>query len=532
MKRDAFSYHMFAYPFVWNTGKAIWCGSRKEKNAVDTLINIFDSSSKRNIWERMQDNLFQRRDGMILNNDSKKKYYCAFQFFNDAGKNIVFDEEGNNLVTTFQLKKGVIDSSEYVITVGNFVLRLEISQIYLKIFNTGVAVFYIECVNYTHRSLEEVKMINEYGRRMSLPFWPQHPDAYKKCADKLSIVSRGKELLCDDFQEFVLQTEQEENKVSLLYVSTIIRSLLSENGKGIRFRAKAPREKEIQISPILDGKMYVSCCISDLETARLFKQAFDTNDNTFSRDQMRNIAELINVDLEGKCSYQNELECRDYLNKHIQYRQYGGEGSILLGITEQACIKIIEPQFRDAGHCDNQYEIDYHNNIYNQIIIIGIVQRMSIANFQQRIAQITYGIGTKQKKMNNNLIFKIMELQERYIAFQSQFLLYEITAQREGTYIYNKIQQELYIHEENELLTERLNAIYELANMKQGYGFNKGALILSMAAMVCTVFSAINEADSLGRISLESYTGLPVLAVEVLLSLGIIGYILKIQYKK
>lgn len=532
MKQGAFSYHMFAYPFIWNTGKGIRSGKLERKNDSNILVDIFETPSESNIWERMQDDLCQIRDGIDLNNDRRKNYYCAFQFFNEAGKSIVFDEAENNLVSTFQLKKSEIDSGEYVITLGNVELRLEIDQIYLKIFNTGVAVFYMECVNYLHRSLEEVKMINEYGRRMSLSFWPQNADAYKKCADKLSLVKCGEEFLCDDFRSFILQADSGKNKVSLLYVSTIIRDLLSKNGKGIRFRAKSPHGKEIQISPILDGKMYVSCCICDSGTAKWIKQAFDASRNTFSVEQIRNIAELINVDLEGKCAYQNETACREYLEKHIHYWQYGGDAPVLLGITEQACIKILEPKVNDDGTYDNQYEINYHNTIYNQIIIIGIVQRMSIANYQQQIAKITYGIGTKNKKMNNNLIFKIMELQERYIAFQSQFLLYEVTAQREGTYIYNKIQQELHVHEENELLTNRLNAIYELANMKQGYGFNKGALILSMVALVCTIFSAISEADGLGRISFSTYTGIPVLAMELLICIGIIGYIVKIKYKK
>ena len=127
---------------------------------------------------------------------------------------------------------------------------------------------------------------------------------------------------------------------------------------------------------------------------------------------------------------------------------------------------------------------------------------------------------------------KIMELQERYVAFQSQFLLYEVTAQREGTYIYNKIQEELHVKEENETLSSRLSGVYELANINQGYGFNKWALILSLVAMVFTVSGAINDANSLGELSAASYGGYLVIALEAVACLLILGFILKIKYKK
>lgn len=528
MSGNPYSYHTFLFPFTWGT-------NHNKPLSNKEFAEIFETPSGENRWQRIRDNETLLKDGITLVEEESRTYYAAYQFFNEAGRSVIFDEAQNDVVTSFKIKDSFIDPhcTKYVISLKQQVLKLNVIGIYLKIFNTGIAVFYMDCENVEHRSLEQVKMINEYGRRVSLSFWPRTVEGYKKCADKLSIECDGEIITGNDFDRFIREAAGGKNKVSLEYISNIIRDMLNKNGKNISFRAKRTDERnEIQIRPILDGRMYVSCCIVDADAVRDMKEAFCEEDNTFSEEQQRNIAELLNIDLEGNCSYINPNSRRQFLEEHLYYTEFSGRGGKLLGITEQACIKCIEPVVNEEGIYDNQFEIDYHNHVYNQIILIGIAQRMAIANFQQEIAKISCGIECSRRNVKSSQIRQIMELQERYVAFQSQFLLYEVTAQREGTYIYNKIREVLHIEEESEALSSRLSGVYELANINQGYGFNKGALVLSLVVLVLTVFSALNDANSLGALSLAGYSGYMVIGLEVFLCLLIIIYIGKIKYKR
>lgn len=528
MSGKPYSYHTFLFPFTWGTNHNKPLSNRE-------FAEIFETPSARNRWQRIRDNEALLKEGIRLVAEESRTYYAAYQFFNEAGRSVIFDEEQNDVVTSFKIKDSFIDPhcTKYVISLGQQVLKLNLTGIYLKIFNTGIAVFYMDCENVEHRSLEQVKAINEYGRRVSLSFWPRTADGCKKCADKLSIECDGEIFTSNDFNGFIREVADGNRKVSLEYISNIIRDMLNGNGKDIRFRAKRPdKRNEIQIRPILDGRMYVSCCIVDADTVREMKESFCEEDNSFSEEQQRNIAELLNVDPEGKCSYINPISRCQFLEEHLYYPEFSGRSGKLLGVTEQACIKLIEPVVNEEGIFDNQFEIDYHNHMYNQIILMGIAQRMAIANFQQEIAKITCGIECSCQNLRSSQIRQIMELQERYVAFQSQFLLYEVTAQREGTYIYNKIREVLHIEEENEALSSRLSGVYELANINQGYGFNKGALVLSLVVLVLTVFSSLNDANSLGALSLAGYSGYMVVGLEVFLCLLIIIYILKIRYKR
>lgn len=518
------------FPFTWEK-------KGKRQLSSKEFADIFENlSEENNIWQRNRNGKAKKSNiGIALTNAKMKSFYSAYQFFNEAGRSIVFDEAENEIVSKFQVKEEFLKhgNSQYVITLKDKELKLDIDGIYLKVFNTGIVMFYMECKNYEHRSIEEVKLINEYGRRVSLSFWPKDVNAYKKCADKLSICINNEAMFIDDFRGFVEKVSKDKNeKVSLTYISTIIRGLLCKNGKNIRFRAKEPNSKvnEIQIRPILDGKMYVSCCIADVDAAIQIKKGFDEDTNSFSEKQEINLTELINVDLEGHCAYTNKNERKSFLAKHLYLSEFAGDKPKLLGITEQSCVKIIMPEYDQSLNQINEFEIDYHNNIYNQIVIVGIAQRMTIANFMQEISRISRGIEDSKKKMTNKDVMSIMELQERFVAFQNQFLLFEVTAQREGIYIYNKIQKELHVKEENDTLSSRLSGIYELANINQGYRFNKWALVLSVVALICATFGAINDANTIGSLSFANYSGYAVVTIGTVICSLIIGFVLKKKY--
>ncbi len=61
--------------------------------------------------------------------------------------------------------------------------------------------FVIECCNTQYRSIDDVKRINEFGRRLGIPFWPSGEYKGEKNALYLRIADpdKNKVLANDDF---------------------------------------------------------------------------------------------------------------------------------------------------------------------------------------------------------------------------------------------------------------------------------------------------------------------------------------------
>ena len=80
---------------------------------------------------------------------------------------------------------------------------------------------------------------------------------------------------------------------------------------------------------------------------------------------------------------------------------------------------------------------------------------------------------------------KLINLQEQYITFKNQLLILEASCQEQGIEIYRKLQQQLLVAEEQEILDEQLESLYEVTNVSHGNFI--GLLGLAIAAVTfCT----------------------------------------------
>ena len=482
---DIYSYHTFLFPFAW------------EDDSVN-MLTVFGNENAENIWTvadtAIQSSNFSRA---VFLGDMNPTEYNEFHFFNEAARNLIFPDE-SGLVHNFRVKSDIVSGTQYIITKGCDKYTLDISNILLHIFSTGIAIIEIKCRNRQHRNLKAVKEINEYGRRIAMPFWPGN-SGFSKCADLLEL--KGPHINeRDDFCSY------RNEKVSFCYVSKVLRCLLNKNGSGRVFRAKyTDKENEIQIRTIVDEKMYDCCLIYDKTFADSLINSYEKNDGSFDRESEAELAELLYVETDEGYRNKNIRNVKEKLYGCLYLDEFTTGNPKLTAISDQAYIKLI-------GKLD--YDVEYFDNIYTKIIILGIAQRMSLAKFSTRINKWTDTLGSSGKKITMNKVNSVMRLQKQFVTFQNQYALSEVTVKSEGKFIYDSIREKLNIQAEYADITGQINSLYELVSTAQGNAFNKWGLALSLIAMELSVTGHLITADDVTHLSFSSYGGTLVLAIE------------------
>ena len=498
--KSVYSYHTFILPFV--------CEGKRD------IYELFDNQAEGNIWENTDEKveLNSLRTVSYEDIDEKKGYYDAYKFFNEAGRNLVFSDEKVNNVRNYEIKKEVLNGVHYVIGTPSKEYSLPIKKISLKIYNTDINILVIECKNSDYRTIDDVKRINEYGRRLGLPFWPGPEKKYCKCADYLRITKLdGSEPLA--FDNFLKDIEGQN--ISLAYISKIVRMLLDKNGSGYTFRGKsAENEYEIQMRTLLEEKMFVASFVCDERVCKELYSDFKKENDKFSASAKKNLLELMRVDLPGECSIGNEQELDLYIKEHVYMTSFSEDSKKLMMVTDQAYIKLAP----DPG-----YEEGYFENAYVPLILIPIVQRNSIESFHLKIQELTE---LAQKKINMLVIRRIMNVQQKYVMFRNQFLPGIVTAQKEGKYLYSKLQMELCVSDENKVLEGQVGKLFEQASINQSYAFSKWGLTLSLTSLTLSAASFINTAHNISKIGFSEYNGIWVILITLSVVLTIVSVII------
>ena len=178
-----YSYHTFLFPFIFEGVD----GKNDERNKIE------EAFSNHPYWKSV-DWMEQRTEK--LNRDQKAADYALYQYFHPAVRKAVFGKD-SNIVKNYELKPELLkDEAEYRITKEvsegyNYDFHLKIDRIFLKLFNTGVAVLGMDCLNQQYDHLDEIKMINDYklSYTVSGDVYPDHgtaglPDSFSKSCDE------------------------------------------------------------------------------------------------------------------------------------------------------------------------------------------------------------------------------------------------------------------------------------------------------------------------------------------------------------
>lgn len=457
-----YSYHTFILPLVWGGGDG--------DKPFDELCSDFGSGARWTCCDPTDRGAFPAEEDPM-------DYYSEYKYFYPQARSALYGstDDENAAVRTYAFDPGLIrNKARYIIEKGGTAYMLTLNAIRVKFYSSGIMLFILECENHDHRSFAAVKAINEFGRRISLPFI--NP-VFSLCADRLSIVTE-RETFTTDFRSLIenianLEPEEQQKEVNLDSMANFIADLLN-CGSQIRF-ATSPvaAENELYIRPALDERMFIACEVSDQETVSSFTELRENGKLAFETDDRlaNSLYEFIFVDTEGGCSCKNR-EMRGRLLKEHVYERWLEGGSIYASAAQSLALLTNgkEPHIVTAFLTE-----------YVKMCCLCLAQRASLMHFQHRIAEIA------RKPIKLRTAKLIISLRNEFSEFESRLCLNEVSSQEQAIELYDKVRRSFNIKNELKNVKSQLDGLGQTAEAYFDMSFNKIGYIFAILGLICSL---------------------------------------------
>lgn len=525
-----YSYHTFVLPFIWEQA------DKCHQKDIDSFAYCFKSNPN---WKsvNMEETYKLKTEETFSENDDVFSHYNEYQYFYPFVRDVLYGYKASVVRNFSFMPADVHNKAEYHIyktynkakengkaikAVKHYLLH--INGIKLKIYNTGVALFILECENHgkdgdgkPQNTLNDVKNINDYGRRITLPFIPCGPDYSSVCADKLSVVIPEKKISFeDDFLAFAKSLNAENSnaktisgKISMNHICDYIKEILSYGSDEFYFTSKKPEHETdvnykqdpvingktpVYIHPALDDRMFVASIVIDAVETDKMREEKD-GDFAFLNDAelSRSLYQLAFIDpgklnyddsITGNCTCRSDKMRKKLLDEHVydRWTEYKSEGycGTLYTVANQGLIAL-------GNYYDDAKIINPFLTEYVQMCCLCLMQKSTLIHLQDKASEVSDNIEKPGKNISRKTITRLMNLQERFVAYQSQLSFTEVTAQEQGIEIYDLLRKFMFIEKETETLADRLEKLEAASETNLDFKFNKIALIFTLVAFFLSV---------------------------------------------
>lgn len=481
-KEHVYSYHTFIFPFMWEMNDDF------QKN-YNEFVKYFEKNDK---WEdtNWEDSVTIPKMYRYRNSELYKEY----QYFHPYVRKSIYGYDGN-VVRNFCLKPE--EKFTYKIVrenIGSY--ELDIKSVQLKIYNTGVALFILDCENYQNRSLSDVKNINDWGRRIYAPYIPSEGDG--ATASTLIISASGDEICTQDYQTFYEEQRdldmycpcpdcEKRERLPLDSSCLFLRKILEYGQTEKKFVSMPSKgENEIYTYPAMDDRMFVMCAVADEDATKgmlnkvLKKYAFERDANI-----QKSLYELAYIDGSGMCTCQNEEMREEYIDKCI-YRRWLDWDSIYT-VTYQAVIMLSSAGVNSSeAHLYQTFRTEYF-----QMLCLCLAQRASIIKFNQMVENYSSRVACEGNTAT--LKSELTDIQNRFLAFQGQLCFDEISSEEQAIELYGMMKERLFIDEELSVTKERVSALYEAANTSSGNELNAVATVFALVSVAISILAIVYD---------------------------------------
>ncbi len=440
-KKSIYSYHIFSFPFQWQL----------EGKSFSERINLSKISPGRNsLWK----NLPQPETDIY-----KKELYNEKNYFYRFVHAALYDDGSEKiLIKHYERDECYLGEVSYSIkfrdgnTDREFMLTTK--SISLNLYQTGVGImsFYLE--NYDNRSLDDVKKINQYGRRI----YPPYLDVNKgisgtkdgELADELRI--DGLYGNHSDFQENFEQYSEDDSWKPARFISNLLGDFTNET--------------QWEIAPVLDDRMFVTCWVGNNRFSKTVKEG----NNNYKSDSTWYT--LIFVD-GGSPSCENDTMMAELLKNHTLPR-WQKKGA-LFGVSRYSFICLT-----DEEEFGSNVILTHVRTIYYRMAELCLVQRASILKFSSEVTQVS----KLPKGDMSKIVNEVNELYKEYIRFVNKIYFREVTTQDQGIETYKKIQEVMEIKDHVKDLDDEIEELHQYASMLEEKSRSRNLSILTIAATV------------------------------------------------
>ena len=227
------SEHIFLFPFTWQIYKGKYGDhSFTKRTNIEQIKKVFSTD-----WE-MQ--IFQTNQPI---------HYNEYIYFFPSVRNALYTtKDKNEVVYNFKYKKIQKDMSKYLIEVDDAQYNLDITDIKLRIYKTGIGIISFHLDNKLYSEPEDILKINNFGRRIYPPFLPLERVKNTLLAQKLTLKINDDLMIEEDFVKDYHQYPVQISN-TIMYLLGHQFSSVSEDLKG----------GDIYIQPVIDDRMFVMC---------------------------------------------------------------------------------------------------------------------------------------------------------------------------------------------------------------------------------------------------------------------------------
>lgn len=514
METKSHSYHTFIYPFSFKEKDKKT--NKKTNRKTNNEIKVKEYLTKN--WERESFNKEQQ--------EIEKQYNTYQYFLPNARKNIFNLSDKNENSEHFKYALHPQKKSTYTITKrpendsnndeDHSKIAVDVLAIKLSLFyEMEIGLLSIE-TSYDPKEGEDffqnVLTINDFGRRLFSPVYDVKGNSFLPKENTLCIQSAyGKEVkISTNFMDKESLADISKGKNSS---PKLIKELLFENNEAV------------EVFSILDDRMFVSFLIQDNKLSKFVESPFTELEE---KEKLYKIAFCDNSC--ASCQDDNMLEKK--INEHT-YNRWKRWGTIYT-VTEYSlgCIKCREKD--DSDYVGNSFL-----NLYTKMAQIALAQRAAIVNLETEAIRVGNLIDENSKQTE-----EIKKLWMKFLVFQNNLYMPEITFQEQGSELYEMMKKCLKLKDLQEYLEKELQNLFDFEELednekerKNESNMNRMLALLGAAGAVFGVVSmaqdylnnkgAYNTKDTLEILLTEYFGGFGFLVI-----LSILIYVLIVWSKR
>lgn len=449
------SVHIFAWPFRF----------KLEKKGL--LEHEVKQEIKQKGWRKKSIDFANLETDEGKNRDASD-CFMLYQYLSQAARDIFIF---SNICTIYEYPFEDGKKYEYYIKRDDKEYVLPIASIELHVYEYGVGILFFQVWNEKY-SVDDIKQINDYGRRVSLPYLAKEK---LLCADILGILIDGVAIQKTDFQDIAIKCMDKELKdpgIALKqagFLEDLLNCNLNHSGKN-----------SIQVISHTDDRMFVCTLIRDTQLSAMIAGGMKKEELLYS---------ILFIDPDD-ATCQN-ADMRKKLLEDAVYARWSDWGTVY-GVTAYSLCCITT----DA-ECINESVIRPFIVEYSYLVSLVLAQRIGIISFTVQTGKVIARFNNKRNRKRNGIGYfqavRLSQIQKQYIDFKNRLLILEASTQDQGIEIYQLLQKQMLVKNEQDILDGKLQSLYEAANISIGNRLSVIGILLAFAALFPGVGDKILE---------------------------------------
>ena len=491
------SRHLFLFPLRWT----IHTSSRKKraKPVHEDILNDFE-----NLLTKQGDHSWERNWYNFTDNPDPAFAYNEYTYFYDFMRSALYDTTGD--------KSEPVNYYEYIIGPNaRFKIKafyrkeaydLALKGISLHVFNTGVAVLTYSLLNSQYDSADDILLINQLGRRLypeflgtdDLPLTAPLKASYIAEYIVLDLDTPAgaprtiRETYCSFQHPERLWPDTTSFSVPMpAYVTDLFPDTIYSFSKALTSTHHVSQTDgpQVRFQQIMDDRMFVLCWYGSTEWSRKLK-VYHAKKQSFQYEDDKFWYAYLFCDSGRQwpsCTHPRMIKAHIRETTYERWAAYG----TLFGVTRDTFMALT------PGKPKLMVPIDQHvHRIYYQLVILCLVQRASLLQFKMQVGDLSKQVRQAKKgQMDERLVDDVGQLYMRYLDFINRLFYREITSQIQGDDLYFKLQTQMRLRDEVEVLDREISELHDHIETLQTRDISRAVTILVPLTLVSLFFGFI-----------------------------------------